>query len=507
MRADEWPLALWAELCGEPSAAQAAELIRGSSACDELLLPLATDKDGRRAQHALVRAHFPCLANDTAWAADAPPLVLVRRQPPLKAVALDLDGTLWPGVLLEGLQHDGWEAGAGGFTAMGALLLRLQAAGVLLFSCSRNDEAPVLAAWPPESVCPLQPRHFVAHAFGWDAKSTRLAALADAVGLAHETMLFIDDTRAEREEVIRALPRVRVLGADLRIVARLLAWEAARCVAAGVTADAASRTEKTRALLARAAAARAFQQSSTLRAAGRGDKGRRRAARVFGARSRVPGTGGGYATVGGFPVSFLRTLALKLVLRRHSASEVGAAPPALQDATRASSGLARAAELASRSTQYNTAVALPFAKWGAPQEARLAQFEALVSCHGEIWTMSAVDRFGEHGMVGVAALNGECRRVLLVAVSCRVLALECAPVFAAEVLRRSACLAGAAPVRASLAVTERNAPCRSLFERLGFAREADDEEGRQQWVLFGGTAALPATDSSIYTVCEEKEAA
>jgi hypothetical protein len=89
--------------------------------------------------------------------------------------------------------------------------------------------------------------------------------------------------------------------------------------------------------------------------------------------------------------------------------------------------------------------------------------------------------------------------VLLVAVSCRVLALECAPVFAAEVLRRSSCLAGRAAVRASLAVTERNGPCRTLFGRLGFVREADVGE-LQEWVLHGGTEALPATDGSIYNV-------
>ena len=75
-------------------------------------------------------------------------------------------------------------------------------------------------------------------------------------------------------------------------------------------------------------------------------------------------------------------------------------------------------------------------------------------------------------------------------------------------LRRSPCLAGTEPVRASLAITERNAPCHTLFQRLGFTREAqDDEEGRQQWTLRGGTAALPRTDTSIYCVTEAELAA
>jgi HAD superfamily phosphatase (TIGR01681 family) len=523
--------AAWAELWGEASAAQLVALAAGSSGGAELLLPPA-DKGGRRAQHALLRSHFPCIAPCRRSVGDAAPLppgalpqVCVRAQPALKAIALDLDGTLWPGVLLEGpAAASDWAAGS--FAALAAQLLRLQAAGVLLFSCSRNDEAPVLAAWPSEELCALQPRHFVAHAFGWDAKSARLARLAHAVGFAHEALLFIDDTAAEREEVRVALPRCRVAGGDMALAAALLTWEAERCVAAGVTDDAASRTEKTRALLARAAAAAEFEPADAPAeaapaaepAAGRGDRTRRRAARAVGARLRVPGTGGGYATVGGFPLPFLRTLSLSLTLRRHGASEVGAAPPALQNSARASSGLARAAELAARSTQFNTAVALPFAKWGAPQAGRLAQFESLVADgRGEVWTMTAADRFGEHGMVGVAALQGgpaaQERRVLLVAVSCRVLALECAPVFAAEVLRRSGCLAGPEPVRASLAITERNGPCRSLFSRLGFVREGETSAGagdaaaeglqQQEWVLQGGTVALPETDASIYCVSEE----
>ena len=498
-------LALFAAQCGADWAAQLASFLEPASTREELLLPPEADKGARRATHELVRSHFPCLISDVVAAAGGvPPGVRLRRQPALKAVALDLDGTLWPGVLLEGVAPpEAWAAG--GFTTLGALLARLQAAGVLLFSCSRNDEAPVMAAWPPEEVCPLQPRHFTAHAFGWGAKSARLETLARAVELAHTQLLFIDDTAAEREEVAAALPRVRVMGGDMQLVASVVAWEVQRCEAVGVTADAASRTEKARALLARAAAAAAFgkAEAAGARRAG-GDLARRRAAREKGARLRVSGTGGGYATVGGFPEPFLRTLELRLTLRRHDASEAGAAPPALQSPAQLTSGLARAAELAARSTQFNTTVALPFHKWGAPQAARLAQLEQLV-LHGagEVWSMAAVDRFGEHGMVAVAALDGSSRSVVLVAVSCRVLALECAPVFAAEVLRRSPCLAGTAPVHASLAITERNAPCRTLFQRLGFTREAqDDEQGGQQWTLHGGTAELPQTDASIYCVTE-----
>ena len=74
--------------------------------------------------------------------------MLLQRSLPTKLIAVDLDNTVWPGVLLEGswgtLHADCW----GTHRLLQFELLRLQALGVLLVSLSRNDEAPVLAAWP-----------------------------------------------------------------------------------------------------------------------------------------------------------------------------------------------------------------------------------------------------------------------------------------------------------------------------------------------------------------------
>lgn len=106
----------------------------------------------------------------------------------------------------------------------------------------------------------------------------------------------------------------------------------------------------------------------------------------------------------------------------------------------------------------------------------------------------------------------------MVSVSCRVLALEPAPVFLAEVLRRSG-LAG--PVDARLAITARNMPCRSLFGAAGFRQrpqqaserrvgtDKDGEEkeekedsggGGEQWWVLDSLQSLPVPDPKIYTV-------
>eukprot|EP01043_Picozoa_sp_COSAG02_P061853 COSAG02_NODE_8396_length_2586_cov_2.239646_2_plen_140_part_00 len=136
--------------------------------------------------------------------------------------------------------------------------------------------------------------------------------------------------------------------------------------------------------------------------------------------------------------------------------------------------------------------------------------------------MSGADRFGDHGVVGVLALDRAERRIALVSISCRVLALGPATVFVSEVLRRSKAVDLNLPATAStvalptvlaqahVALTARNGPCRSLFSDLGFiqvssasvARSKNDSavavEG-QDWELHD-VARLPVTDQEVYRI-------
>ena len=123
----------------------------------------------------------------------------------LKLVAVDLDNTLWPGVLAEGLRPAGWEA----HRSLQKVLMQLQECGVLLATCSRNDELVVMENWPPPHLCRLQPAHFVAHHFGWGPKSKRLIDFAELIGVRHESIIFIDDQAPERDEVRAGCPNAR----------------------------------------------------------------------------------------------------------------------------------------------------------------------------------------------------------------------------------------------------------------------------------------------------------
>ena len=123
----------------------------------------------------------------------------------LKLVAVDLDNTIWPGVIAEGLRPVGWEP----HRALQEVLRQLQECGVLIMTCSRNDERVVMENWPPPYLCHLQPEHFVAHCFGWGPKSERLFEFAAVIGLRHESILFIDDQAPERDEVHQGCPKIR----------------------------------------------------------------------------------------------------------------------------------------------------------------------------------------------------------------------------------------------------------------------------------------------------------
>ena len=91
-------LELWEALAGREAAVLLAEFLRDEKGPGELLLPPGANRQQRKRQHALLRTHFP-----TVFSESVKQRVRVRRQGPIKCVAVDLDNTIWPGVLLETL--------------------------------------------------------------------------------------------------------------------------------------------------------------------------------------------------------------------------------------------------------------------------------------------------------------------------------------------------------------------------------------------------------------------
>lgn len=130
-----------------------------------------------------------------------------------KCIVLDLDNTLWGGILGEdgvnGIQIGGDYPGKA-FLYWQKALLELNKSGVILTICSKNNENDVLEVWENNPFIILKKEHFSAYRINWRDKASNIRELADELNIGLDSMVFIDDNPAERELVRQMLPMVEV---------------------------------------------------------------------------------------------------------------------------------------------------------------------------------------------------------------------------------------------------------------------------------------------------------
>ena len=130
-----------------------------------------------------------------------------------KALALDLDNTLWGGIVgddgPEGIVL-GSESPAGmAYSEFQSYLKELSCLGVLLNVCSKNQEEAALSGLArADSV--LTREDFICFKANWEPKSHNVAAMAKELNILPESIVFVDDNPAEREIVRQELPGVAV---------------------------------------------------------------------------------------------------------------------------------------------------------------------------------------------------------------------------------------------------------------------------------------------------------
>ena len=137
-------------------------------------------------------------------------LVVPRR----KALALDLDNTLWGGVVGE----DGIAGLKLGHDFPGNVHLRIQREllelrnrGVLLVALSKNNEADVREAFDSLPAMLLKWDDFAVRKIDWDHKHENLREAARELGLGLDSFAFVDDSDYEREQMRQFLPEVLIL--------------------------------------------------------------------------------------------------------------------------------------------------------------------------------------------------------------------------------------------------------------------------------------------------------
>ena len=118
-----------------------------------------------------------------------------------KAFALDLDNTLWGGIVgddgVDGIVIGQETAEAEAYYEFQEYIKAHKDLGVLLTVASKNDEENAIAGLNhPDSA--LRPDDFISIKANWEPKDINIQNTADEIGLLPESFVFVDDNPAER---------------------------------------------------------------------------------------------------------------------------------------------------------------------------------------------------------------------------------------------------------------------------------------------------------------------
>jgi FkbH-like protein len=387
--------------------------------CDRLAAEVGRDRwfDDRywfRSKQAVALEALPLLARHTSA------VIAARAGLSKKCLVLDLDNTLWGGVVgedgLAGIRL-GSDAVGEAFVAFQEYVLELKARGVILAVASKNNEADARAVFEQHPDMRIKLDDVAVFAVNWDDKPANLRRIAGTLGIGLDSLVLADDNPAERQIVRRLVPEVDVLTLPgdpaeyRRALAGYLGFETV-----AITDEDRRRTSQYR---ARAAAAELASSAVDID-------------------------------------SFYRDLRMKAVVAPFDEEN-----------------LPRIAQLFGKTNQFN----LTTRRHGI---AELRRFMA----DGEYMTryLKLSDRFVDHGLVAlvVVRLADGLLDIESLLMSCRVIGRT----VEAELLAhasREAIASGCRALRGTYIPTAKNAVVRDLYRRFGFQLVATTDDGVTHW--------------------------
>ena len=353
---------------------------------------------------------------------------------PKKVLVLDLDNTLWGGVVGEtgplgvalGESPDG-EA----YRAFQKHAKALSRRGIVLAVASKNNEADGREPFEknPEMVLGLD--DIAAAEINWEPKGTTIRRIAEALSLGLDSFVFFDDNPAEREQVRQAIPEVAVVEVPAEPA------EYVRALEAGLWFEAAALTE--------ADAARAEQYAV--------ERKRRELQQTVGSME-----------------DYLRSLEMRADVRDIDEAD-----------------LMRVVQLLGKTNQFN----LTTRRHGREDVLRLISAPDAIGL-----TVRVEDRFGDHGLIGVLiAVPAEVPGTLRVdtwLMSCRVIGRTVEEYFVVELLERARRL-GYRRIVGEYIPTKKNALVSELYDRMGFRRVDAGADGSLRYELEVEEAEPPVT--------------
>jgi len=147
-----------------------------------------------------------------AFAKEAAFIVSSLRRASRKVAVLDLDNTLWGGVVgddgLDGVEIGTTSARGEAFRHFQEYLLSLSKRGILLAVCSKNDYDVAMKAFLEHPEMVLRCDDIVSYRINWNPKSDNIREIAQELNLGLDSLVFMDDNIAEIEIVRQFVPEV-----------------------------------------------------------------------------------------------------------------------------------------------------------------------------------------------------------------------------------------------------------------------------------------------------------
>jgi FkbH-like protein len=351
-------------------------------------------------------------------------IVAAIRGKSAKVLVLDLDNTVWGGVIgddgLEGIQIAQGDARGEAHLAVQRLALDLRRRGIVLAVSSKNTDAVAREPFEKHSEMLLKLDHIAVFQANWNDKATNIQAIAEELSLGLDAMVFLDDNPVERGLVRKLLPQVSVpeLPEDPAGYARTLG-------AAGYFE------------------AIAFASEDLKRAGYYQDNAKRASLQK---------------QVGGVD-AYLASLDMSITFQPFDAT-----------------GRARIVQLINKSNQYN----LTTRRYTDP-EVTAAENDP------EVFTLQVrlADIFGDNGMISVVICRpGEARtwEIDTWLMSCRVLGRRVEHMILRELLDHARA-AGIEKLLGTYRPTEKNKLVIDHYSKLGFTKIGEDPSGLTRWEL------------------------
>jgi FkbH-like protein len=353
-----------------------------------------------------------------------------------KCLVVDLDNTLWGGVLGEdgplGVRVGPDDPVAEAHFDLQRRILAIKRRGVLLAACSKNNPADVEEVFRVRPDMPLRRADFVCMEVGWEMKHEGLRRIAADLNIGSDSLVFLDDNPAEVELIRQVMPEVECVLVPQDPALRPTCLDRVHSLdRVVITAEDLAKTRQYQENVGRSSARRQFSDLH----------------------------------------EYLHSLQTSVLIR-----------PAAHEM------LARAHQLYTKTNQFNLTT----------RRYTLSELQAFTADSRSCLLMvHATDRFGDLGWISaivVRDLDRTTARIDNFVLSCRAMGRAIESAILNHV--KATCFAHACceSISAEYVPTAKNAPVRELYEEHGFSVTAAEADGRKSYRLDRGNDTRTACD-------------